>query len=172
VGTALSADWMRPSRILSIPAGDVTSTGANGRVLASDSGVTRLLAPPAIVVIVAAMSVAGCTSQSDALDQHQEKLESLGASSAAITENWLRGAVSGTYAGTALEQIHLLVEQERSALASKPPALADPRGAHLSEAADRLSRLLAIMMQDVEHGDAAALREHASKIPILPQPQS
>jgi hypothetical protein len=134
--------------------------------------VIRLFASPAIVVIVAAVGVAGCTSQSDALDQHQEKLESLGASSAAIAEDWLHGAVSGTYTGTALEQIYRLVEQERSALASKPPALADHRGAHLSEAADQLSRLLAVMMQDVEHGDAAALREHASKIPILPQPQS
>jgi hypothetical protein len=124
------------------------------------------------VLIVAGISVAGCTSQSDALDQHQEKLESLRASAAAITEAWLGGAVSSHYTGTALEQIYLLVEQERAALASKPRALADARGAHLSDASDRLCRLLALMMLDVEHGDASALREHASKIPALPRPQS
>jgi hypothetical protein len=126
----------------------------------------------ATVLLVTTITVAACTSQGDALQQHQEKLESLGASSAAIADDWLDGAVSAGYTNTALEQVEQLVEQERTALASKPQALADPRGAHLSEAAERLSRLLAVMMQDVEHGDSAALRSHASKIPILPQRQS
>ena len=125
-----------------------------------------------MLALLSAMAFAACTSQSAALQQHQEKLESLGASSAAIAEAWLGGAVSTRYTRTALEQMYQLVEQERTALASKPQALADARGARLSEAADRLSRLLAVMMQDVEHGDAAALREHASTIPIRPPRQS
>jgi hypothetical protein len=118
------------------------------------------------------MAVAACTSQSDALTQHQEKLESLGASSAAIADAWLGDAISSKYTSTAFEQVYQLVEQERTALAAKPQALADARGAHLSAAAERLSRLLAVMMQDVAHGDPVALREHASKIPILPPRQS
>jgi hypothetical protein len=134
--------------------------------------VARLFGSPGIVAIIAAMALAACTSQSDALEQHQEKLESLGASSAAIAEAWLGDTVSSKYTSTALEQIYQLVEQERTALAAKPQALADARGAYLSAAAERLSRLLAVMMQDVAHGDPAALRDHASKIPILPQPQS
>ena len=123
-------------------------------------------------MIIAAVAVAACTSQSDALEQHREKLESLGASSAAIAEAWLGDAASSRYTSTALEQIYHLVEQERTALAATPQALADARGAHLSEAAERLSRLLAVMMQDVAHGDPGALREHASRIPIFPQQHS
>lgn len=106
------------------------------------------------------------------MTQHQEKLESLGASTAAIAEAWLDGAASGRYARTAFEQTYQLVEQERTALARKPAALADSRGARLSEAAERLSRLLAVMIRDVEQGDPSALRHHVSQIPIHPQQQS
>ena len=51
-------------------------------------------------------------------------------------------------------------------------ALADVRGAHLSEAAERLSRLLALMIRDVEHRDASALRQRIAQIPIQPPHQS
>lgn len=115
------------------------------------------------------MLVAACTSRSDALTQHQEKFESLGASTVAIAEDWLGGATSSRYTGTALEQIYQLVEQERTALARTPQALAETRGAQQSEAAERLSRLLAVMIQDIKRGDQAAFHDHASKIPILPQ---
>jgi hypothetical protein len=122
--------------------------------------------------MIATITVAACTSRNDALKQHQEKLESLGASCAAIVDAWLGGAVSTRYTRTALEQIYQLVEHERTALVSEPQALADPRGAHLSEAAERLSRLLAVMMRDVDHGDQAGLRGHSSNIPIRPRQQS
>jgi hypothetical protein len=87
----------------------------------------------------------------------------------AIGEAWLSGDVSGTYAGTALKQTFHLVEQERASLAASPQALVDPRGAQLSQAAERLSRLLAVMMHDVCAANAAAVRQHLAEIPVLPE---
>ena len=129
-------------------------------------GKTRRLA-----LVAVAIGLAACSADA-ALEQHQETLESLGASTAAIADAWLEGAASGTYVRTALEQMYQLVEQERAALAGKPSALADSRGAHLSEAADRLSRLLALMILDVERRDASALRQRVAQIPIRPPRQS
>ena len=85
-----------------------------------------------------------------------------------IGEAWLAGSVSGTYARTALEQTRRLVEQERTALASAPQSLVDARGAQLSQAAERLSRLLAAMTQDVRTADAPSVRRHLTEIPIVP----
>jgi hypothetical protein len=110
----------------------------------------------------------GCSRLDSRLQQHKEKLESLGATTAAIGEAWLAGSVSGTYSRTALEQTFLLVEQERATLASSPEALIDPRGAELSQAAERLSRLLAAMTQDVTRADTPSARRHLAEIPIAP----
>lgn len=119
------------------------------------------------------MSVAlTACSQDTALQQHREKLESLGATTAAIADAWLEGAASGTYVRASLEQTRQLVEQERTSLAAKAEALADSRGADLSEAAERLSRLLALMIRDIEHRDASALRQRIAQIPIRPPHQS
>ena len=123
-------------------------------------------------LVAASFALSACSGQEHALAQHQEKLESLGATTRAIAEAWLDGAASGRYARTAFEQTYQLVEQERTALARTPAALADPHGAHLSESAERLSRLLAVLIHDVEQGDASALRQHVSQIPIRPQQQS
>jgi hypothetical protein len=120
------------------------------------------------IVLTAALAAAGCSRQEARLQQHREKFESLGSSTSAIAEAWLAGATSGTYTGTALEQMFLLVEQERTALASTPDALVDPRGVELSQAAERLSRLIAAMTEDVRATDAASLRRHLSGIPIKP----
>jgi hypothetical protein len=72
---------------------------------------------------------------------------------------------------TALEQTRVLVEQERSAFAKVPEALLDPRGARLSEAAERLSRLLAVTMHDVAARDAPSVRQRLADIPIAPSEQ-
>ena len=125
-----------------------------------------------IVVFGVACVLAGCSSTGQALQEHQEKFESLGSTTAAIADAWLGGDVSSTYARTALEQVYLLVEQQRTQLAANPPMLADSRGAHLSQAAERLSRLLSVMIHDVEQEDTSALRQHMAQIPILPQQQS
>lgn len=115
-----------------------------------------------------ALIAAGCGRQDARLQQHQEKLESLGATTVAIAEAWLAGSTSGTYTRTALEQTLALVEQERTAVASAPETLLDPRGAHLSAAAERLSRLLAVIMHDVASADADAVRRHVAAVPIAP----
>ena len=120
----------------------------------------------------AALTAAGCTRQDAKLEQHNEKFASLRATTAAVGEAWLAGNVSGTYADTALEQTFMLVEQERTALAASPQTLLDPRGAALSQAAERHSRLLALMIQDVRGADAPAARRHLADVSaIQPDPQ-
>lgn len=117
---------------------------------------------------VFALASLGCSRQDARLQQHREKFESLGATTEAIGESWLAGSVSGTYTLTALDQTFILVEQERTTLASSPEALSDPRGAALSHAAESLARLIAGMRQDVRAGDAAAVRRRLASIPIRP----
>jgi hypothetical protein len=130
----------------------------------------RFLRAAWLLIGAAALSAA-CARLDQRLDQHRQKLESLGASTMAIGEAWLGGSVSGTYACTALEEIYRLVERERTSLAASPQSLLDPRGARLSQAAERLSRLLAVMLQAVREADAASLRRHLSAVPILPREQ-
>jgi hypothetical protein len=121
------------------------------------------------VMAAVTLTCVTCSWQDERLQQHQEKFESLGSTMVAIGEAWLSGSVSGTYAVTALEQTFHLVEQERASLTASPQALVDPRGARLSEAADRLSRLLAVMIHDVRAANAAAVRQHLAEIPVLPE---
>jgi hypothetical protein len=122
------------------------------------------------VILLAAVvfAAAGCSRQDARLQQHKEHFESLGASTAAIGEAWLAGRTSGTYTSTSLEQVFLLTEQERTALASTPRMLLDPRGAALSQDGERLSRLIATLIHDVRAADATAVRQHLSTIPIVP----
>jgi hypothetical protein len=115
-----------------------------------------------------AIAAVACGRQDSRLQQHQETLESLGSTTAAIAEAWLAGSVSGTYTRTALEQTFHLVERERSSLAASPQSLLDPRGAHLSESAERLSRLLAVMIADVRAADGSSVRQRLRQIPITP----
>src|SRR4051812_36714310 len=121
-----------------------------------------------IIAILAAggLSAGACARQDARIQQHQETLQSLGATTAAIGRAWLGGDTSGTFTRTALEQTFLLVEQERRALAGSPQALLDPRGAHLSQAAERLSRLLAVTISDVVATDAGSVRRRLTEIPF------
>jgi hypothetical protein len=105
-----------------------------------------------------------CSDTNSRLQQHQEKLDSLTSTTTAVATAWLDGNVSGTYGHTALEQTLLLVEQERTAVASNPKTLADRRGGRLSDVADRLSRLIATTIRDVDAADAAAVRQHVDEL--------
>jgi len=119
-----------------------------------------------VLVVVLALTSAACARQDARLEQHKDKFESLGETTAAICEAWLGGDVSGTYTRTALEQTFMLVEQERSALAASPDTLLDPRGAALSQASERLSRLIASLAHQVQGANAAAVRQLLTDIPI------
>ena len=119
--------------------------------------------------LAAVLLCVGCSGQDARLEQHKKNFESLGATTKAIGEAWLSGNVSGTYTRTALEQTFYLVEQERAALASKPEMLQDPRGATLSQDAERLSRVIASMIGDVDTANGNAARQRLASLPIVPQ---
>ena len=119
-----------------------------------------------LAVLFLALTTAGCARQDARLQQHKQNFESLGETTAAICEAWLDGDVSGTYTGTALDQTFTLVEQERTALAASPDALLDPRGATLSQSGERLSRLIAILIHEVEGANDAFVRQRLTEIPI------
>ena len=122
----------------------------------------------ATLAVVFTFCVCGCARLDAQLQQHREKLESLGSTTSTIGEAWLAGSISGTYTLAALEQTLLLVEKERSALGRDARMLLDPRGAQMSEAAGRLSRLLAVTMHDVEAADADRVRRDLGEVPISP----
>lgn len=118
--------------------------------------------------MLAALVLAGpaCSGHESRLEQHRQSFESLGATTAAIGEAWLAGQVSGTYASTAFEDTRRLVEAERAALAGRHELLADPRGARLSQSAEQLSRLLAVMIADVRRADGSSARRHLAELPL------
>jgi hypothetical protein len=128
-----------------------------------------LAALPSIVALATALACAGCATEESRLRQHQEKLESLGATTSAVAAAWLAGSVSAIYARTALEQTFALVEQERTAVASGPEALLNPKAAGLAQAAEALGRRVALLISDVDHRDSAAVRQHLVALPVAPQ---
>lgn len=135
--------------------------------LASRCAVADAFAKTSATLALAAILVCtGCTSTQDTIQQQQEKLESLAASTRLVAQSWLDGHVSKTYAGTAFEAMLAQVEQQRAVLAAKPQTLADARGAALSQQAEQLSRLIALMSHDVEQQDAWTLRSRLAAIPL------
>jgi len=124
------------------------------------------------LILILAIVLAGCAREDEEIRQHRQAFASLGSTMAAIDEAWLDGTISGTFTVTALEQTQQLAEQERAALAASPEMLADPRGAQLSQSAERLSRLLAASIRDVRAADADAVRRHLADNPLPPQGRS
>ena len=125
----------------------------------------------AAVIVLAtatASASAGCASPQDTIQQQQEKLQSLAASAQLLTDDYLAGQVSKTYAATAFDALLLQVEQQRAVVAT-PALLADARAAALAQQADALSRLLARMQDDVRRGDALALATRRDAIAPLPR---
>jgi hypothetical protein len=122
----------------------------------------------AAALLALALAALGCARQDARLQQQKEKLESLGATTAAIGDAWLSGSVSGTYTRTALQQTLQLVEQERLAVAASPASLRDPRGAQLSQSAEHLSRIIAALDGDIGDADPASARRNLAAIPIKP----
>jgi len=120
----------------------------------------------AVVCVAGAMNSYACSGHDRQIQQHQKALRSLGSTTHAIVEAWLAGNVSGTYAQTALDQTIVLIEQERTAVAASPEILIDPRGANLSDTADQMTRVAAIIIAAVRDGDAAAARHRLASLPL------
>jgi len=121
---------------------------------------------PSLLIAALSFMAVACTHQDARLEQHKQNFESLGETTAAICEAWLGGDLSGTYTRTALDQTFRLVEQERTALAASPEALIDKRGAALSQSGERLSRLIATLIHEVDGANAASVRQLLTTIPI------
>jgi hypothetical protein len=118
-----------------------------------------------VLSVAATIGASACSSDEQRLVQHQAKLESLVASTEMLGQAWLGGRVSNAYAKAALEQLFTLADEERSALARLPQLPIDARGGQLSHTAERLSRLLAGLMQAVRAGNAAAVERQLHAMP-------
>jgi hypothetical protein len=121
-----------------------------------------------IIVAAVAFTLTGCSSPEERIQHQKKAFRSLAATTVATAQAWLSGDTSGTYTRTALTQTLRLAEQERTALTADPQALAAPAGAALSRSAEQLSRLLAMLLQDVDAQDAHATRQHLAQLPLLP----
>src|SRR5829696_3351716 len=65
---------------------------------------------------MAALTISACGSPEAEVQKHAQKVASLRATTVSITEAWVQGDVTGTYAEVALAQTFQLVEQERAAV--------------------------------------------------------
>jgi cytochrome c oxidase assembly factor CtaG len=122
-------------------------------------------------LVVVALAAAGCRSQEQILADQEKALSSAYATTSAIGKAWLSGQVSTTYARTAIDQMRVLVAQQRTALAESPKLLIAPRGSELSQQEERLSRLLALLAQAIADGDQSGTRAHLAAIASPPHPQ-
>lgn len=104
------------------------------------------------------LTVGGCTSQSAKLEEHAEKLRSIRATTASVSEAWTAGELSGTFARVALEQAFQLLQKERAAIAPTATALANPAAAALARDSDELERRIAALVRDIETSDHTAAR--------------
>jgi hypothetical protein len=116
--------------------------------------------------LLALLGAASCSRHDQQLQDHQDAFGSLSASVHAVVGHWLTGTVSGTYASTALEQLLLMVEQERSALTASPKLLIDRRGAALADSAAQLSREIAVILASVRDADGNTARQHLAVLPF------
>lgn len=129
---------------------------------------TDVIARTAAATLLAVVFASACASRQETIQQQNEKLQSLGASTRFVAESWLAGETSNTYTRTAFDAIFRQVEQQRAVLAAKPQMLADATAASLSQQAEQLSRTLALMQQDVERQDGSALRVRLGAATLIP----
>jgi hypothetical protein len=117
-------------------------------------------------VVAAVICIAGCSRQDRQLQDHQDAFASLSASTKRIVTVWLDGSTSGTFTITALDQMLLMVEQERSTLTASPQLLIDPRGGAMADSASQLSHQIAAMINDVRSADGDGARRHLDQLPF------
>ena len=117
-----------------------------------------------LILLICALPVLGaCKNRERVLDEQNQSLQSLDATTKAVTEAWLSGAVSAAYARTALESTEQLLEKQRAALAAPPDMLADPSAARISQAQEQLARSLAVLLKAVDRADPAAARQQLAR---------
>jgi hypothetical protein len=115
---------------------------------------------------IAAVTLSACTSHDGEVQKHAQKIASLRATTLSITEAWLQGHVTGTYAEAALEQTFQLVQQERAALASTPAQLAEPHANALARNSEEMSRVIAALAGDVHSRDGVNARRHLDDLRV------
>jgi hypothetical protein len=138
------------------------------QVLLSRTDMCRPFRRIAYALIAAtALTASSCTRQDTRIQQLTEEFASLRATTTGIGEAWVAGDVSGTYALTALDQTLRMLDRQRTELTTSPRSLLDPRGSRLSQAGERLSRLVVVLGEDVHRGDADSARGHMAEISTL-----
>jgi hypothetical protein len=119
------------------------------------------------LLVVFATLAAACATQAQQIHAATEKVASLHSTAIGITEAWLKGEVSGTYAETALAETFRLLESSRAQLHSNPSLIANPQGAALSSRIERLAHLIASLIKDVDGSDGASARKHLGEVATL-----
>jgi hypothetical protein len=115
---------------------------------------------------MAAVTISACGFPEAEVQKHAQKVASLRATTLSITEAWVQGDVTGTYAEVALAQTFQLVEQERAAVAATPADLARPQSNALARDTEAMSRVIAALSRDVQSGDGANARRHLENLPV------
>ena len=117
-----------------------------------------------MVLVVSALSMLGCGSTQELVNQQQKAFASLNSTVIAIGNAWLDGNVSTTYARTALEATGALLEKERAKIGASPDVLVDPRIASLSESQNQLARQIAVLRKALADSDAVTVRQQISAV--------
>ncbi|MCU1381431.1 MAG: hypothetical protein JWL71_128 [Acidobacteria bacterium] len=137
---------------------DVLGTLTHRIASSNREAATRWLLPTALA---AALCGGGCgRNPSTVIADHQHTLTSSQATAAMVGDAWLSQAVTPIYAHTAFEATARVLNERHTQLSADLPLLATRDGAAMSDAEERVSRILASLSDAVERGDTAAARRH------------
>jgi hypothetical protein len=114
--------------------------------------------------LLCSLLLTGCESQQDLLDRQQKALTSLRSTVASVSQAWLDGHVSTTYARTALEDAALLLDKQQTKITASPDALADPAIASVSDSEHQLARQIALLRKALNESNADAVRQLKSTV--------
>jgi hypothetical protein len=115
-----------------------------------------------------ACALVACTTVEDRVSEHQRRVRSLASTTTVVTDAWLSGRVSGTFAATALSSTLVLVDRERATFGTDVEVLSDPAGGLVSEETEQLARQLSSIIEDVQRGNGTAVRHRLAELPFTP----
>jgi hypothetical protein len=121
-----------------------------------------------LTAIGAALSGVGCGGDQQMFADNRAALVSLNETTILIADGWLSGALSATYARTALDASARLLADRRAELATTLQPLATREGQTLSQSEERLSRVLASLADAIRIQDAEAARDHLHSLQAEP----